>query len=258
MRDPRDPLRGIDKIIADAQQEGKFEDLEGKGRPLVIDTSPDAVVKGLLKEANVDMAPEWIRLAMEIDRQVEQTSRVLEAYAAEYAADRAEIEQYGAAATSPGAIRPAKTRDEPVWRRWRRVFLGWLTGPPPPSAARGVQREQQVARFRQRWEDTLARYASLLHECNRKIRRFNLVVPLANRQHPLLNVSERLEAFSERFPQLARTEDGTLQVVRGPVPVSLLSPPPEEEDAGKRQRDVLQVAALQQKLRRGRQPPPIG
>jgi hypothetical protein len=121
-----------------------------------------------------------------------------------------------------------------------------------------VPREQQVAAFQQRWENTLARYAGLLHECNRKIRRFNLVVPLANRQHPLLNVSERLEAFAERFPRLARSEDGTLQPVGGLVPVSLLSPAPEEEDAGKRQRDVMQVAALQQKLRRGRQPPPIG
>ena len=63
----RDPTIGLDQIIADAQQEGKFEDLEGEGKPLVIDTSPDAVIKGILKEANVSMAPEWIPLTCEID-----------------------------------------------------------------------------------------------------------------------------------------------------------------------------------------------
>ena len=47
----RDPVSAVDQIITEAQNEGKFADLRGKGEPLVIDTSPDAVIKGILKEA---------------------------------------------------------------------------------------------------------------------------------------------------------------------------------------------------------------
>ena len=62
-----DPMLALDKIISEAQREGKFEDLPGKGKPLETDTSPDAAIKGVLKEANLSVAPEWITLAIEID-----------------------------------------------------------------------------------------------------------------------------------------------------------------------------------------------
>src|SRR5436305_14829754 len=97
----RDPTKGLDKVITDAQQEGKFEDLPGKGKPLVIDTSPDAVIKGLLKEANVSFAPEWIHLANDIDRLFEDEQQLLQRYAATYQADVALLT---AAAASPPAV----------------------------------------------------------------------------------------------------------------------------------------------------------
>src|SRR5947209_18069800 len=97
----RDPTRGVDQIIAEAQKEGKFEELRGKGRPLVIDTSPDAVVKSILKEANVSMAPEWITLASEIDRLLEQGEQLLESYAAEYARERAALARSVESAAAP-------------------------------------------------------------------------------------------------------------------------------------------------------------
>lgn len=255
-----DPISALDKIIADAQKEGKFDDLPGKGQPLVIDTSPDAVVKGVLKEANVEYKPEWIALALEIERLLEQIDGTLEAYAAEYAADRAALE---ADISSPiievrddrtGAPETAR----PWWDRLAAVFQ--IPAPPSPSGQRSARgrRDEAIAAFRHRWDVTLSRYASRLHESNRKIRRFNQVVPLANRQQALVPVAERLEAFMERFPRLERAEDGTWRWARGYVPPSLLAPPPEEKDEGARVRDPLQAAALHRARQFGRRPPPIG
>src|SRR5256885_15963398 len=97
----RDPTKGLDKVITDAQQEGKFEDLPGKGKPLVIDTSPDAVIKGLLKEANVSFAPEWVRLACDIDRLLAEEAQLLQSYTGTYEADRAPLA--AGAGTAPAA-----------------------------------------------------------------------------------------------------------------------------------------------------------
>src|SRR5436305_1261060 len=85
----RDPTKGLEKVITEAHQEGKFADLPGKGKPLVIDTSPDAVIKGLLKEANVSLAPEWARLAGDIDRLLEEEQQLLQRYAVTYGSDLA-------------------------------------------------------------------------------------------------------------------------------------------------------------------------
>src|SRR5215210_7569298 len=108
----RDPMSAFDKIITEAQQEGKFEDLAGKGKPLVIDTSPDAVIKGLLKEANVSVAPEWITLAIEIDRLLEEDERALARFAADY--------QTGLSSLAGELPEPvaSQTTPEPWWRHW--------------------------------------------------------------------------------------------------------------------------------------------
>ena len=244
----RDPMKGLEQIIAEAQQEGKFEDLPGKGKPLVIDTSPDAVIKGLLKEANVSFAPEWVRLACDIDRLLAEEAQLLQSYTGTYEADRAAL---AAGAGTPAAA-PAPRR------RWWPVIAGRSPGRPSPAPGAGARRERTLAAFQRDWDRMLARYAALLHEGNHKIRRFNQIVPLANRQRASLPVKECLEAFIERFPRLARAEDGTVQPERSPVPASLLVPPPEAEDTVTRKRDVLQSVALQRSRQMGRKPPPIG
>jgi hypothetical protein len=95
-----------------------------------------------------------------------------------------------------------------------------------------------------------------LHEANRKIRRFNQIVPLANRQRAPMPVPERLERFVDQFPRPARASNGTVQLERGAIPNSLLTPPAASEDTGTRQRYLLEAAALLKSHRR--QPPSIG
>src|SRR5438874_9305167 len=120
----RDPTKGLDKVITDAQQEGKFDDLPGKGKPLVIDTSPDAVIKGLLKEANVSFAPEWIHLANDIDRLFEEEQQLLQRYAATY---EAAVALLAATSASP----PAASELSGGGGRWWQVIARRATGQQP-------------------------------------------------------------------------------------------------------------------------------
>jgi Domain of unknown function (DUF1992) len=248
----RDPMKGLDRIIAEAQEEGKFEDLPGKGKPLVIDPSPDAVVKGILKHANVSMAPEWITLACEIDRLLEQEEQLLQSYAAAVEAEQAML--LNSAATVPVAEPGPPSSPKPRRAGWRAAISALFAR---PLARPTPRRDEALAAFQGRWDLTLERYAALLHEVNRKIRRFNPIVPMDSRQRALLPLRERLEAFVDRFPRLARAEDGTVRPERGHIPASLLAPP-EADESARPKRDVLQTAALLQLRQGGRKPPPIG
>jgi DnaJ-like protein len=250
----RDPTVGLDKIITDAQKEGKFEDLRGKGQRLVIDPSPDAVVKGILKEANVSVAPEWITLAGEIDRLLEQEQQLLQTYATAAEADQAVLLARGRPAAD--AITPEEpATNQPLQRGWRALVVS-LTRKRPGMPAPRTDDEVTVGAFQRRWDLTLEQYAALLHQLNRQIRRFNQIVPLAHRQRALLPVRERLESFTERFPRLARGEDGTVRRERGHVPAVLLAAPAEPQDNMRPKRDALQAVALLRTTRRGRKPPP--
>jgi hypothetical protein len=246
----RDPMLAFDQIIAEAQQEGKFEDLAGKGKPLVIDTSPDAVIKGLLKEANVSVTPEWITLAMEIDRLLEEDERALAAFAAHYPAESASLTSDPSPPGSSGAA------PEPWWRRWWRCLLhGWGD---EQTAARGAGTAGGGAALQQRWDRELSGHSRRLHTLNRKIRRFNQIVPVANRQRRLLPVEQRLQAFAGQFLRPEPGPEGGWQLVRGSVPHSLVTPPTEAQESEARRRDVLQAAALLRMRQEGRKPPPIG
>jgi hypothetical protein len=245
----RDPTKGLEKTITEAQAEGKFEDLPGKGKPLVIDTSPDAVIKGLLKEANVSLAPEWARLAGDIDRLLEEEQQLLQRYAATYGSDLALLAA-GAGNSDQPCERPAGSG------RWWQVVAGWATRKRSARPAAGAYRFRNLADAQRHWDRALERYAGLLHDLNRKIRRFNQLVPLTNRQRAPFAVKERLEAFIERFPRLALAEDGAVRAERSLVPPSLLVPPPEAQDPAARKRAALEAVALQRARRR--QPPPIG
>jgi DnaJ-like protein len=251
----RDPMTTLDQIIAEAQREGKFEDLEGKGKPLVIDTSPDAVIKGILKEANVLLTPEWITLASEIERLLEQEQQFLESYATAAAADMAALMSSGEPAAAEASPSEQPLTEEPRRRGWR-ALIAPLAGKRPDTPARRSREEPTVGAFQRRWDQTLERYAALLHELNRKIRRFNQIVPLVHRQRGLLPVRERLEAFTERFSRLARAADGTVRPERGHVPASLVAPPVDPQESRRPKRDVLEAKALWGMTERGRKPPP--
>lgn len=252
-----DPIAGIEKIIQEAQQEGKFDDLEGKGKPLALDTSPDAVIKNLLKEANVK--PEWIEIEQRIDRLLAEAETLREAFAREAQETRARlIARQGGACIDGAQSLPARRRGgllawlfrgDPTWARGGKDRV-----PPPPQA----WQSDALAAYHRRWEVTLRRYATLLHRANREIRRYNLVVPLIWRQRAPVPLGERLAAFAERVPCLAPGPDGSLQPTPGVVPASLLAPPQEDASEARFRRDLRQAAALQQMRRFGRRPPPIG
>jgi hypothetical protein len=247
-----DPTVGVDQIINEAQRDGKFDDLPGKGKPLEIDTSPDAVVKGLLKHANVSVAPEWIRLAAEIDRLLEEDERALAEDAARYTADRAALEEADRALAEDACRAP-----EQESANWSTRLRHWLRPGPAPLTAE-ARRAEALNTLNRHWERALERHAARLHACNRKLRRFNQIVPFSYRQRPPLPVQERLEAFIDRFQRAERGPDGALQWVRGHVPAVLLTPPLEPEEGASRPRDVLQAAALLRMHRGQKPPPPIG
>jgi hypothetical protein len=260
----RDPTKGIEQAIREAQEEGKFDNLEGKGKPLELDTSPDAVIKGLLKEANVK--PEWIELGSELGRLREESERLLESYSGAHAAEQARLTADGESGVPPGGRHPKPASGSAAQSQPRSTARGWsglralaarVAAAPPPVRAAEAGRDEAVAAFHRRWDSTLTRYATLLHEINRKQRRFNHIVPFTDRQRALIAVADRLEAFAERFPRLAWAEDGTLRPVRGSVPPALLTPP---EDPAERlvKRDLRRAAAIHGMRQMGRRPPPIG
>jgi hypothetical protein len=104
----------------------------------------------------------------------------------------------------------------------------------------------------------LSGHSRRLHTLNRKIRRFNQIVPVANRQRRLLPVEQRLQAFAAQFLRPEPGPEGGWQLVRGSVPHSLVMPPNEAQESEARRRDVLQAAALLRMRQEGRKPPPIG
>lgn len=236
----------VDEIIREAQQEGKFDDLEGKGRPVRVDPSPDAVLRDLLKEAGI--VPEWVELAREIERLTEEAAALLARYAEEYDATAARLRE-----GADGASR--SPRREPLVRRCLEALRTLWTGAGPE---REIDLRTALTAFHERREVVLRRYAFMLQQANRKIRRYNEIVPVGTRQRALLPLRERLEAFSERFPRLRVTADGALAPAFSPVPESLLAPSPESRERRDPLHTAAQIAALRQRRRALRRPPPIG
>jgi hypothetical protein len=237
-----DPTAGVDKIIRDAQAEGKFEDLEGKGKPLVLDMSPDAVVNNLLREANVK--PAWIEMETQIERLLSEAESVVTQFAG-VSPPTAGSAGHGTA--SPEHRSPSRWYTH-LFSHARRI---------PRTEPRAPERSD-LLEYNRRWESRLACYADLLHRANRIIPQFNLIVPMVQRQRPRIRVQERLEAFADRFPCYERDSAGTPCPVRGVVPEALLSPPPAREGDSAGGRDLQRAAALQEVRRFGRRPPPIG
>src|SRR5579862_9494607 len=215
---PRKPLPDPDRTLDEAIRRGEFDDLPGKGKPLQLDTSPDAVYHALLKQANY--VPEWAELSQEIDALIRQGHELLESFAAEHAA------------VLEALSRPVIASERAEGRR-RSVLARLFGSRSDEGGARGRPGEEDpLAQLQRRWSRSLARYASLLHGANRKIRRFNDVVPLPNRQRGPIPVAERLEAFAERFPLLERAPDGSLAQVRGTVPEALVDPQAAKDRTG--------------------------
>jgi len=203
----------VEEAIQEAQKEGKFANLPGRGKPLHLDPSPDAVVKNLLKEANVK--PEWIEVAQEIEKLECAAASVFTAYEQQYTAELVGFEQ---------EVREWKRADDTsTWRRW---WHRWFHGP-------RLERQlcDRIEAFNCRCDVTLARYASYLHQANAKIRRYNDLVPIAGRQRGLIEVGEKLRNFAGKFPHVVATPEG-FDFVRCDIPQAVLQAPYERTPPG--------------------------
>lgn len=248
-RPPRDGFLA-ERQIQEALQRGLFEDLPGKGQPLRIDprqNTPEGLVAGLLKEANV--VPEWIEIARALDQAAEVRRSDLKAARAAF--DRLREGVTAALASGAGA-EPEGQRRWPWSRRASRPGANHRER--VPTAVRRLLSEGEEERRR-----AFAQYFRRAGEEVARGRRFNQVVPFANRQRLLLDLDETAGAFADAWPALRLVErEGEWSVVGEAVepPRPPLEPCREEQEAARLRRDPARLAALRG-LTRGRRPPPI-
>lgn len=108
----------VDKLLDEARQDGKFDNLPGEGEPLKLDDDPNTphdmkLAHKILKEN--DLAPEWMMLGKEVDalreRLLENMRRGAQAY-------------QGALADANRSARPYddRQRAETTWRRAQEAY----------------------------------------------------------------------------------------------------------------------------------------
>src|SRR5437899_9270314 len=129
--------KGIDKLIQDAQKDGKFDDLEHKGQPLHVAFGDLAsVANDVMRDAGV--VPEWIELGRAIEALREREIELIADFDRRRAADRAELdaalEALRAAdrATPPTEIRNPKS--EIRKRACARLLSNWWLRSPEDAA----------------------------------------------------------------------------------------------------------------------------
>jgi hypothetical protein len=152
----------VERQIQEALEQGQFDHLPGRGRPLPpmdYDKAPpeERLAQKIIKDAGY--VPEWIDLENEIRR------------------DWAAAEQMRA-----------------NLRAWQERMRADLPGLPPDEQER-LQGRLDAERDRVR-----EAYADLLVNLKQKVRRYNLLVPLVDRQMMGVQVEEHLAEFEAEFP----------------------------------------------------------
>jgi hypothetical protein len=213
----------VEEAIQEALRDGRFDNLPGKGKPLELDPSPDAVINNLLRDSK--MRPVWIEVGCEIDTLRERAALFRDEFARRHMSVFEELTQKRTAA-----------KPEVWWRRWWRIL--WS------GSDNRLRRGDPVASFNRRWDVELARQAALLHEANEKIRRFNRLVPLRQLQRNTVSVSEHMEEFVCRFTKLSYAADGSVVPLRGQVLPSLLQQRTKSDDNLSAPREVRQQELL--------------
>jgi DnaJ family protein C protein 28 len=147
--------RIIEKLIRKAQEEGKFENLRGTGKPLNLDDNPfedpaSAMVNRMLKEEG--FRPDWLEEDLSLRQELTEARRAL-----------------------------VRSRD------WRTATLAKLG---PRQDAPALQQRALVAH---EWGLAQERFRRKLAEINKTIFILNLKVPNTRFQRIKLNVDEELE-----------------------------------------------------------------
>jgi hypothetical protein len=149
--------RIVEKLLREAQANGKFDNLSGQGQPLKLgqedDTSEEWAANHLLK--NQELRPDWLEEDLAI---------------------RAEAEQ----------ARQAVQRTQ-RWRNERLAALG--TGEDAETTREREWAEAEWRRTQREFRETLARL-------NERLRTLNLKVPLERFQRRLLEIEAELAKFN--------------------------------------------------------------
>ena len=160
-----------ERRIQEAIDEGKFDNLPGKGQPLNLDEDMSTpahlrVANRILKNAGV--LPDWMQLDAEIDREREELQRAWSRMEREYRRRRERAEDPKGAAPGP----PEKRKLE---------FARWLV------------RERST-------------YVGALKRINTEILKLAMMAPNLSRVHIPVKVAEETARFDETFPALAGVE----------------------------------------------------
>ncbi|MEA2512283.1 MAG: DnaJ subfamily er 28 [Thermomicrobiales bacterium] len=166
----------LDRTVAEAEQQGEFDNLPGHGKPLKFDANPLTgeidVGHGLLKSAG--MAPAWIELDKEIRAGLDSLATL-----------RDEIARRLTSLTAPPTVPdpgPASS-DRPRW--WRILRRPRAPNPTTPRPANHRVLDAERARVR-------AQYMERAQELDGKIAAFNASLP------PQLGHLERARLPQER------------------------------------------------------------
>jgi len=242
--------RGIEKLIQDAQQEGKFDDLACKGQPLQVAFGDLASVANDVMRDN-GIVPEWITLSREIEALRTRQSELTDAYARRRAADAAELAEILLSWTS---------NEPPSQPGWRGTVRRWWTGARASRSRERARPQDLVARAEQDRQRTLFRFAALVRAERKKVERYNLILDVGGRQMRRVRVDERLGEFQEQFPAQRLIQDAggwCLQERVEAIDPALLrdgdEPPPHRPS-----RAPEQAQALHDLRRSTRRPPPMG
>jgi DnaJ homolog subfamily C member 28 len=158
-----------ERKIQEAIEEGKFDNLPGKGQPINLDDDPMTpphlrLANKILKNAGV--LPDWMQIDQELDRSRKECEQVFARLLKEYPRRRNRAQVAGG------------TQEER--QRRRRQFTEWL----------GRERSG---------------YIRMVKQINTDITKLNLIAPSVPRVHVPINVGKETERFDAAFPSL----DGT-------------------------------------------------
>ena len=164
---PHRPLQQWENLaeqrIREAQEEGLFDDLPGRGQPLTLDDNPFAgeMQTGFRILKNAGFAPEW----MELDKEIRAETEALRGLRERAARRVAELLADG------GDPPPRVDQGARTLRRW----LGWLVRTPTrPDESPRRAREQIATAERER---ARAAYLDRAARLTERVSRFNAVRP---------------------------------------------------------------------------------
>lgn len=149
--------RIVEKILREAQANGKFDNLPGSGRPLKLDdaneNSEDWAANHLLQNQN--LRPAWLEEDLAIQAELEQARKKLRRTHGWYQTERAQLQN----ATSETAIRQREWA-EAEWRRAQTEFRESLAQ--LNLRQRNLNLKVPLERFQRRLLDVEAELAQII------------------------------------------------------------------------------------------------